>query len=314
MTTPTRRQSLALILFAALLGALGVFATPYLRSVGAADEPATPAKDDHAADRAAIRAQMAGFTKAFEQGDAERVASFWTTGGELVGDDGQTWRGRVAIARAYRALFGKKEKRHCEIEQDSLRFLSRDTAIAEGTFKVSAGKGEPTANRYSVLHVREGGKWLMAVVREGPAQAASLRDLDWLIGSWVAKTEGTEVRTRYEWLWNKSFIQARFTIHQEDRTLHGMQMIGRDPATGELRTWTFESEGSFGAAIWTREGKTWVQEAEGRLADGSTLTAMNILTPIDRDTFTWRSIQRTRDGEELADLATVKVTRVKDTK
>ena len=55
-------------------------------------------------------------------------------------------------------------------------------------------------SRYSVLYVREGGQWLMAVVREWPAQPVSLRDLDWLIGSWVARRDDAEVHTTYEWL------------------------------------------------------------------------------------------------------------------
>ena len=51
----------------------------------------------------------------------------------------------------------------------------------------------------------------MAVVREWPAEAVSLRDLEWLIGSWVAKRDDAEVHTTYEWMWNRSFIRMQFT-------------------------------------------------------------------------------------------------------
>ena len=47
------------------------------------------------------------------------------------------------------------------------------------------------------------------------------------------------------------------------------------------------------------------------LVDGGELTATNLLTPIDKDTFTWQSTARTLDGESLPNIPPVKVTRVK---
>jgi uncharacterized protein (TIGR02246 family) len=322
MSTRRKRLALVLVLFAGLLGSLGIMSLPLTRYADAGDkaaarqkvDPPTAEKDTRKADRAAIQAQMEGFLKAFESGDAERVASFWTAGGELIGDDGSVHRGRAAIAKAYRELFGTKEKRQAEIQRESLRFPSRDTAIEEGHFKVRVGKEEPTASRYSVLHVREGDKWLMAVVREWPAETVSLRDLEWLIGTWVAKRDDAEVHTTYEWMWNKSFIRVQFSIRQKERTLSGFQMIGQDVASGELRSWTFESEGGFGEATWSRDGKKWVLDSAGRLTDGTTLAATNILTPLGQDSFTWQSVSRSIDGEEVEDLPPVKVTRVKQKK
>jgi hypothetical protein len=154
----------------------------------------------------------------------------------------------------------------------------------------------------------------MAVVREWPAESVSLRDLEWLIGTWVAKHDDAEVHTTYEWMWNKSFIRVHFTIRQKDRTLSGLQIIGKGVASGELRSWTFESEGGFGEATWGRDGKQWLLDSAGRLTDGTTLTATNIMTPQGRDSFTWQAVKRSVDGEELEDLPPVKVSRVKEKK
>jgi uncharacterized protein (TIGR02246 family) len=320
MSTRGKGLTLACVLFGGLTAFLGTTAltlAPYVPPGGTAaaaqqkPEPPPSGKDSREADRAEIQAQTERFLKAFRSGDAERVASFWTADGELSGDDG-VYRGRAALAKAYRDLFGAKEERQAEIQRESLRFPSHDTAIDEGHFKVRTGKGEPTASRYSILHVREGGKWLMAVVREWPAEHASLVDLEWLIGTWVARGEDAEVRTTYQWMWDQSFIEVQFTIRQKDRTVSGFQMIGVDPGSRELRTWTFESEGGVGEAAWSRDGKNWVLESEGRLADGSTLRATNILTPLDPDSFTWQSVERSVDGEAVDDLPLVKVTRVKE--
>jgi uncharacterized protein (TIGR02246 family) len=322
MIVRSKRLVPVLVLFGGALALVGAMSPALTRHADAQDKAATQKKaeppsgdaDDRKADRAGIEAQMQGFLKAFESGDAERVASFWTAGGELIGGDGSAHRGRAAIAKAYRELFGTKEKRRAEIQRESLRFPSRDTAIEEGQFKVRVGDGEPTASRYSVLHVREGGKWLMAVVREWPAEAVSLSDLEWLIGTWVARRDDAEVRTTYEWLWNKSFIRMRFTIRQKDQTVSGFQMIGKDAESGELRSWTFESEGGFGEATLSRDGKRWEIASTGRLPDGSTMTATNLLVPLGPDSFTWQSVKRSVNGEEVGDIPPVKVTRVKEKK
>ena len=173
---------------------------------------------------------------------------------------------------------------------------------------------EPTSSRYSILHVREGKKWLMAVVREWPVETTSLRDLEWLIGTWESKRDGTVVTTRYEWTANKAFIRCQFSVAQGKDVQTGMQMIGKDSGSGELRSWTFESEGGFGEATWSRDGNKWVMDTAARLPDGSTLAATNILTPLGPDSFTWQTVKRSSDGEEADELPPVKVTRVKQKK
>jgi uncharacterized protein (TIGR02246 family) len=318
MSTRRKRLALALLLCGGLLAALGTVSQALTRSAGAGEaakqeKGGTPSagKGTRKADRAQIQVQMERFLKAFESGDAGQVASFWTPNGELIGDNGTVLRGRPAIEKSYREAFGKKETRKAEAHRDSLRFPSQDTAIEEGFIKVRVGKREPISNRFSILFVREGGQWLMAVVREWPAEGVSLRDLDWLIGTWVAKRDDAEVHTTYEWLWDRSFIRVQFTIRQKDRTVSGFQMIGRDPASRELRSWTFESEGGFGEATWSRDGKTWVLDSAGRLAHGGTMAATIILSPQGPDAFIWQAVKRSVDGEEQDDLPPIKITRVK---
>jgi uncharacterized protein (TIGR02246 family) len=316
---PLRRTAMkkAYVLAASgVLVVLAAFLAAQTRSAGAArtaePEPAPPAKPADHGDEAAIRKATAEFTAAVEKGDAKQVAAAWTENGEYIGDDGTTIRGRAAIEAAYAKAFAKKKKVKVEITVESIRFPSKDTAIEEGYAKSYKGDGEqPTTARYSVLHVREGGRWLMALLREWPYEGVSLRDLDWLIGSWEAKTEDAEVRTVYEWDAKKNSIHCRITIKGKDRNVTARQMLLKDPRTGELRSWIFDDDGGFGDGVWTRDGKRWVISAAGVEADGGELTATNILTPVNKDTFTWQSTERTLDGEALPNIAPVKVTRVK---
>ena len=72
-------------------------------------------------------------------------------------------------------------------------------------------------------------------------------------------------------------------------------MIGKDRSTGQVRSWSFDEEGSFGESTWSRDGRKWVQDAFAVVEDGS-IVAINehILTWIDNDTFTFQSVQAHR--------------------
>jgi uncharacterized protein (TIGR02246 family) len=270
----------------------------------------TPAK--RPGDVAAIKLTGLSFLKAYESGDAKGMAAHWTEEGEYFSDDGTVIRGRENIEKDYAKLFAKKRGAvKAEIEVTSIRFPSKDSAIEEGYFKVRVGKESPTVSKYTVLHVREGGKWLMAVVREFPSEAVSIRDLEWLIGTWHAKGEDTLVRTTYEWWGDKAFLRATVSITQKGRTVNGFQMIAKDHATGEIRSWAFDAGGAFSHGTWERDGKKWTQETACVLEDGGTMAATHIITRIDDDTFTFQSVERSLDGDELPDVAPIRVTRVK---
>ena len=152
---------------------------------------------------------------------------------------------------------------------------------------------------------------LIAIAREWPGDGLSLRDLEWLIGTWEAKRDGTVVATTYEWTKNRTFIRCHASITQEGKTVTATQMIGKMPSTGGLHMWTFEDEGGIGDSDLARDGKKWMHAARGSTADGRVVTATNIITPVDADSFTWQSVERTLDGESLPDLPPVKVVRVK---
>jgi uncharacterized protein (TIGR02246 family) len=284
---------------------------PAAEAQGGKEKTKEPTKEN-AADTAAIKQAGQSFIKAYLSGNAKAMAAHWTENGEYYADDGHIIRGREHIEKSYVELFAKRKPyAEASIETTALRFPSKDTAIEEGYFKVRSGKESPTASKFSVLYVREDGKWLMAVVREWPSEGVSIRDLEWLIGTWETNNEDTQVRTVYEWWGDKTFIRVNFMIKHKGKTVQGFQMIGKDRSTGHLRSWAFDPDGGFGEANWTREGQKWMQESAGVLENGSVLAATNILTRIDDNAFTFQSVERTLNGEAIDDIAPVRVTRVK---
>jgi len=155
-------------------------------------EPVAAQEPGRKADEQAIHKQSAAFVASFNRRDARAIADLWTEEGEYIDDHGTTHRGRSAIEEVYAQPLTRQPKRKIEVRIDTIRFLSRDIAVQEGYANAIEPKGEDddlassnqdlgdgsdaktlesrrrvvASSKYSVLYVREGGKWLMAMVQE----------------------------------------------------------------------------------------------------------------------------------------------------
>ncbi|MBX7166169.1 MAG: SgcJ/EcaC family oxidoreductase [Pirellulales bacterium] len=267
-------------------------------------------------DAAAIRAFMASFAKAFEARDAKALVAHWTSTGEYRNSQGVNLRGRDKLEQSFAEFFATTPEVTAQVEPSESRFLSRDSAWEEGHVIIRRGPTESATDaHYSALLVREEGQWRLAMLSESPGTEPLIADLSWLIGDWVsAAGENAELRATYEWAPNKKFIHARFTLKEQNIAFTGHQVIGVDPATGQLHSWTFEADGGIGEADWFRDGDNWVLDVTGTLADGRSLTETNILRLVSADVLTWQSVNRLLDDKDFPDLPPVKVTRVKPNK
>ena len=288
-----------------MLPALGIALTIL---PGHAGEPKGNAKD-----KEAIAKCAEAFLDAFHKGDAKALAAFWTDGGEYYDDSGVELRGRAAIEKAYTELFKEKPKGKIEIDTQSIRFPSPDTAVEDGILRLKyPGTELPASTRYSALHVRSGDGWRVAISREWGAGEDKPDDLGWLIGKWSAKAKNREIHLTFEWDDNKTFIRNKFSVKEGDKIVStGTQMIGMDPKTGQLRSWTFDADGGNGQSLWMRDGNRWLLDSVGELPDGTDTSAVNVLTRLSDDEFLWRSIDRALGDLELPDSDPVKLTRVK---
>ena len=276
-----------------------------------ASAKAQTSPDDRAADRESIRATVKSLVEAFEKGDAEKTVALMTDEAELSAEETPTIRGKKAIQESLKVHFDKKQKQRINLEMDSLRFLSKDTAIEEGHLKTSVHQHAWTSQRYSIMHVRENGKWLIAMLKEWPSEEAPLRDLEWLIGNWQAQRDDLAINTTYEWVGNKAFIRGNIVTRQKEHTISAMQVIGPDPATGSLRIWIFEANGIYAEGTCQRDKNTWIFETSGEAPDGTTVSSKNILHHVNPDVMTWQPVQLRKGQEQIADLPPIKVTRTK---
>ena len=75
---------------------------------------------------------------------------------------------------------------------------------------------EPEQNRYTVLHLKQDGKWMMASARDLPEDraepSAMLKQLEWLIGDWVDESPDSLITSTYAWTDNRNYILSEFRI------------------------------------------------------------------------------------------------------
>jgi len=270
----------------------------------------------HAADEAEIRKSVQSYVAAFNRGDAQAVARHWSNEGAYVSPSGQRFQGRESIEQEFEAYFSEGTGQRIELGSPTFRFLAPNVAVEEGTARVSRGGEPPTETSYLAIHVNQKDGWKLDSVRETvvPATAPShyerLKELEWLIGTWIDQDEESTIKTVCEWTKNKNFITRSFSVSIKDRIeIEGTQVIGWDPAAKTIRSWMFDSEGGFGEALWSRQGNRWTIQASQTLSGGEKASAVNILTYVDRNTLKWQSIGREIDGELLPNIEEVTVVR-----
>ncbi len=104
-----------------------------------------------------------------------------------------------------------------------------------------------------------------------------LRNVEWLLGEWIAEGEESVVEFNSQWDDNKAYLLNDFEVVQDGAvTMRGTQRIGWDPQSKTIRAWIFDSNGGFGEAVWTPGDGVWIAKAHGVTADGKSASATRI--------------------------------------
>jgi uncharacterized protein (TIGR02246 family) len=275
------------------------------------EEEATEAPPESSA----IRASIKSYVEAYNQGDAKAVAAHWSDEGEWISPAGERFAGKEAIESALKTLFEESKGTTIAVNEPQIRMVSDDVAIEEGSVIVSSPDALPSQSSYLAVHVKKGGQWKLDSVRETeipelPARSAELEELSWLVGEWRDEDPEASSEATVAWAKNKTFLTYSFKVAMPDADeLEGTQIIGWDPAAGVIRSWMFDSDGGFGEGVWSRKGDSWVVNFSQTLPDGGTAAATNVYTLVDANTFTWKSVGRSVDGELQENVEGVKIVR-----
>jgi uncharacterized protein (TIGR02246 family) len=275
-------------------------------------------KSDQMCRESDVRKLTAAVEESFNRGDAKALAACWIPDGEFIGPNGDCIDGRENIERAYRDFIATHKTSKLRLNVSSWRSVADNTALVDFlSVMTPAPRGldaEPVSN---MVLVRREGRWLIASMRETtgsqPAHHLHLKGLQWLIGDWVAEDKlkpDVSVHSTCDWTARGSYLIRKFTVESQSAAARsGTEVIGWDPRTHRIRSWSFDADGGFGESAWTRDGKRWLIAYTGTLANGGDITATHVVTPVNADTVIVQSINRVLNGEKQANLPEVTLRR-----
>lgn len=273
---------------------------------------------DNRVDEAAIAKNAAAFVEAFHNGDAKTLAAQWTTDGDLTDQTGRNVKGRAAIEKSFQGIFSQQKDLKLRINSMSLRFVSPDVAIEDGTTEVFSPDGlPPTRARFTIVHAKKDGQWALCSVREAPVPAPSnveqLQGLAGLIGAWGADTpKGESERITFAWSDNQNFIVGTLKTTVKNVPLGSAKLtIGWDPAAKQIRSWMFDATGGFGDGSWVKEGGKWVGKTHSVLQNGKKGMATYNLRRVDGSTIAIQVTDRSLDGNAIPDTKEIMLKRIK---
>lgn len=283
------------------------------RKAGAA---AAKELDLRARELAVIRQSAQAFSEAFNRGDAKAVAALWTKDGEYIDELGNRFVGRDAIEKEYTNFFAAHPGAKITVVVDSLRLASDNTAIEDGRAVVQLGRVVSRGyGEYTTVHVKIDGKWLMSSVRDTrsavPAGGDQVQDLDWLVGSWSAEENSAKMDVDCRWIADKHFLERTYSVKRGDQVFSsGTQIIGWNPQSQQIQSWTFTSDGGHALGTWEPRKDGWTVEMAGIMADGTPTLAVNIITRLDDGALSWQSVERSAGGVKIPDAEEVLLKRV----
>ncbi len=314
-----------------LVASAAVFLVPCATATAQpAAAPATPRLPDAAA-MAEIRAAIRTYKEAFERGDGTALAALWMPKGDIIDDEGRVLSGREAVG-GITAAGTDSPRPNIRTEETSLRLLTADVAIEDGTITVTPpGATTPLKGWFSATWVRHDGAWKLAGLRESrisaPQDATRLADLDWMVGDWTIVEDHPDretpagtlpltpggrppIEVSVRWNATRTFLirdmkltgDAAATQSADDAgdglpAMHITQRIGWDPLSRQIVSWSFGSDGSHGEATWTRDDNTWIARTMAVMPDGTQTSSLNIYSYDGANRCTWRSVPTHVGGE-----------------
>ncbi len=286
-----------------LLVVLGV--SPGRRVAGQTADTSTEAE---------IRQAVAALQDGFNRGDAKGLAACWMPDGEFIGPTGRRIVGREEIEAAFHAYFAANEDPKLQLGIASWRLLTGDVALVDLMTELTpAPEGLPSEPVSTLVLVRRDGRWNVGSMYEMltgvPSHRLHLKKLQWLVGDWMEQREDppeSVLRTTCDWNSSGQYLIRKFlTGGAGDVALSGTEVIGWDPRTQRIRSWTFEPDGGFGESTWTRDGEQWVIAHRGTLANGGDLSVTYLVTPTDVDALRVETKDRLVNGERQPNLPEV---------
>jgi uncharacterized protein (TIGR02246 family) len=236
--------------------------------------------------------------KAFNAGDAAALGRMFLDTGELVDEAGAVHTGQAAITELFTGFFGKYPKATLEMLVDSARPVGGTLAVEEGQRRITTAAGETAQVRYVAVRSKQDDRWPIASYREFaadplPTPREALQGAAWIVGDWVDESPEGRTEISFRWSDDGNFLIGDYVMSAagagESRST---QRIGWDPASGQVRSWTFDDDGGFTEGRWERTDEGWAVASQATMPDGTTGSATLTISVKDADHFVVRGTDR----------------------
>jgi len=224
--------------------------------------------------------------KAFNAADAAALGGLFLETGELVDEQGTVHAGREAITELFRGFFTKFPQAVLEMQPTSVRPVGESLVVEEGERRITASKGAAVAQvHYVVVRSKQGDRWPIASYHEFaddplPTPREILQSAAWLVGDWVDESPEGRTAITFRWSEDGNFLLGDYEITGPDGSAsRSTQRIGWDPVIGQLRSWTFDSDGGFSVDEWNAVEEGWAVKSEATMPDGTIGSATMTIAP-----------------------------------
>lgn len=261
-----------------------------------------------------IAAMVGTFEKAFNAHNAPAMMALWTPDALYRATVTNTEvKGRDAIGAAYADLFKQQPTSSLKLTITESKIEGGKASLL-GMAEVTQKGQLPTRSLFRASLEKVGASWLFASVDESELPMDSptgLSQLAWLAGTWTEAIPSGDVKNTYHWANGGAFLVRNYSrAAKQGPAVDGTQIFGWDAEQQCIRTWLFDSNGSFGEGYWQRQGPDkWLNKMALKLPDGRRGSVTQILTHTGENELTLQSVDREIDGQFQPNTAPAKMTR-----
>ncbi|MFG0264486.1 MAG: hypothetical protein ACF8AM_04950 [Rhodopirellula sp. JB055] len=264
----------------------------------------------------AVRERLKQYTDAFNNRNFESLSQFLASDVRYQDtSSGREAQSATEMIDLIRAAVTAEPTLKLSATIDSVEQKESNLATVRGTTTLSSDQAPEEVSSFEITLSRPAAEWVITSVIETSTElsepANPIESLEWLVGTW--KEEGDEgLHSNIKFVPGKRFLLRTFQMGSDADPI-GYEMIGYDPKSNRVKSWTYFADGSFGNGYWAGEEDHWRMEMTQTLIDGGQATATCIVRPIDHDTMTVRIISRVVDGRPLPNGKAVTLKRQTDT-
>ncbi len=265
-----------------------------------------------------VRAAIVAYVEAFNKRDIESLGNMWAENSVHIDLTlNQTTQGRESIQSDLKNAFESNPNIQLSGTVEDIRIIREEIASVSGEVMLSNGMDAPSRSHFNAVLVKSNGRWMIDKMEETSVAtplnaAAALRQLEWLVGQWQDNSQAPAITSNIAWAEGNGFLIRTFQVASEEGSPHhSTQIIGWDPSIQQIRSWTFNADGSFGQGFWTKEAAGWAIAATQTLSDGRHSTGTYLMDVQDPDHFTMQLIGHEIDGEPQSTLEPIQVVRIR---